>query len=143
MKSEWRLFGIITAFCFLVAPLYGWWTWANSGEPKTMEWVGVVGLVLVGLLTAMCAGFFLVVSRRIDARPEDRPDAEIDEGAGDLGFFSPGSYWPFGLAAAAFTAALGMVYMQIWLIAAGMIAIIFATGGLLFEYYTGSRRIAE
>jgi Cytochrome c oxidase subunit IV len=142
MKSEWRLFGIITLFCFLVAPLYAWWTWNNS-EPHIVEWVGVVALILTGLLTSMCAGFFLVVSRRIEPRPEDRPDAEIDEGAGDLGFFSPGSYWPFGLAAAAFTAGLGLVYMQIWLIAAGGAAIIFATGGLLFEYYTGSRRVAE
>lgn len=140
MKSEWRLFGIITLFCFLVAPLYAWWTNQDTG---TVEWVGVLGLVLTGLLTTMCAGFFLVVSRRIEPRPEDRPDAEIDEGAGDLGFFSPGSYWPFGLAAAAFTAALGLVYMQIWLVAAGLIAVIFATGGLLFEYYTGSRRVAE
>ena len=142
MKSEWRLFGIITLFCFLVAPLYAWWTWNNS-EPHIVEWVGVVGLILTGLLTSMCAGFFLVVSRRIEPRPEDRPDAEIDEGAGDLGFFSPGSYWPFGLALAAFTAALGLVYMQIWLIAAGGAAILVATGGLLFEYYTGSRRVPE
>jgi hypothetical protein len=142
MKSEWRLFGLITLFCFLVAPLYGWWTWRES-PTETVEWVGVVGLVLTGLLTSMCAGFFLVVSRRIEPRPEDRPDAEIDEGAGDLGFFSPGSYWPFGLAASAFTAGLGLVYMQIWLIAAGLIAVILATGGLLFEYYTGSRRVPE
>jgi hypothetical protein len=33
--------------------------------------------------------------------------------------------------------------MQIWLILAGAVAVIFATGGLLFEYYTGSRRVAE
>jgi hypothetical protein len=140
MRSEWRLFGFITLFCFIVAGIYAWWTNANGGG---VEWVGVVGLVLTGLLTLMCAGFFLVVSRRIEPRPEDRPEAEIHEGAGDLGFFSPGSYWPFGLAASAFTAGLGLVYMQIWLIAVGLIAVIFATGGLLFEYYTGSRRVAE
>jgi hypothetical protein len=35
------------------------------------------------------------------------------------------------------------VYMQIWLIAVGLIAVIVATGGLLFEYYTGSRRVPE
>jgi hypothetical protein len=140
VKSEWRLFGIITGFVFLVAPLYAWWTRANGGS---VEWVGTVALILTGLLTLMCGGFFLVVSRRIDPRPEDRADAEIDEGVGDLGFFSPGSYWPFGLAASAFAAALGIVYMQIWLIASGLIAVILATGGLLFEYYTGSRRSAE
>ena len=49
----------------------------------------------------MCGGFFWFVSRRIDPRPEDRQDAEIADGAGEIGFFSPGSYWPFGLALSA------------------------------------------
>jgi hypothetical protein len=142
MKSEWRLFGLLTGFCFLIAPLYAWWTNVNSGGAG-IEWVGTVALILTGLLTLMCGGFFLVVSRRIDPRPEDRPDGEIAEGAGDLGFFSPGSYWPFGLASACFVAALGMVYTQVWLISVGAAAIILATGGLLFEYYTGSRRGTE
>src|SRR5688572_14728976 len=117
MRSEWRLFGLITLFVALVTPLYAWWTDANSGS---VEWVGTVALVLTGTLTLMCGGFFLVVSRRIDPRPEDRPDAEIDEGAGDLGFFSPGSYWPFGIALAAFTTAIGLVYLQIWLVVTGI-----------------------
>jgi len=142
MRSEWRLFGVITLFVAVVTPLYAWWTNANSNGGG-IEWVGTTALVLTGLLTLMCAGFFLVVSRRIDPRPEDRPDAEIVEGAGELGFFSPGSYFPFGLAASCFVAAIGLVFMQLWLIAAGFAAIILATGGLLFEYYTGSRRSAE
>jgi hypothetical protein len=140
MKSEWKLFTVLTVFCFLVAPLYAWWTNLYGGS---VEWVGTVGLVLTGLLTLMCGAFFWIVSRRIDLRPEDRVDAEIDDGVGDLGFFSPGSYWPFGLALSAVIAALGLVYMQIWLILTGAVAIILATGGLLFEYYTGSRRSAE
>ena len=143
MRSEWRLFGIITGFCFIVAAIYAWWTKEMSPADLGVEWVGTVGLILTGLLTLMCGGFFLVVSRRIEPRPEDRADAEISEGVGDLGFFSPGSYWPFGLAASAFVMALGLVYMQIWLIIVGAAAVIFATGGLLFEYYTGSRRVAE
>ncbi len=67
----------------------------------------------------------------------------MSDGAGEVGFFSPGSYWPFGLALAALLAGIGLVYWQIWLVAAGMVAVLFATGGLLFEYYTGSRRAAE
>lgn len=140
MRSEWRLFGILTAFIFLVAPLYAWWTDITSGS---VEWVGTVALILTGVLLLMCGGFFLFVSRRIDPRPEDRTDAEIVEGAGEIGFFSPGSYFPFGIAAAAFVLGLGLVYMQIWLIAAAAIAVVVGTGGLLFEYYTGSRRGAE
>jgi hypothetical protein len=91
----------------------------------------------------MCTLYFWLVSRRIDPRPEDDPDAEMTDGAGEVGFFSPGSYWPFGLALAALVAGLGLVYWQVWLIAAGIIGVLGATGGLLFEYYTGARRAAE
>jgi hypothetical protein len=91
----------------------------------------------------MCFGYFAFVASRIDPRPEDRSDAEIADGAGEVGFFSPGSYWPFGLALAALVAGLGLVYWQVWLLAVGMLAVLAATGGLLFEYYTGARRAAE
>jgi cytochrome c oxidase subunit IV len=142
MKSEYKLFGVVAAFLFVAATVYGWWSWVES-DPHRMEWIGVVALVLAGLLCFMCGFYFWFVSRRIEPRPEDRPDAEIVDGAGEIGFFSPGSYWPLGLAAAAAITGLGMVFWQVWLIAVGMVAILVATGGLLFEYYTGSRRSAE
>ena len=140
MRSEYKLFGILTAFLYLACGVYAWWTWYDSGR---VEWIGTLALALTGLLTLMCGGYFWFVSRRIDPRPEDRPDAEMSDGAGEVGFFSPGSYWPFGLGVAALTAGLGLVYWQIWLLAAGLIAVLLATGGLLFEYYSGSRRAAE
>jgi hypothetical protein len=140
MKSEWRLFGLITAFLYLAAAVYGWWT---KYSLHGVEWIGTVALILSGLLTGMCTLYFWLVSRRIDPRPEDDPDAEMTDGAGEVGFFSPGSYWPFGLALAALVAGLGLVYWQTWLIAVGLIAVLMATGGLLFEYYTGARRAAE
>jgi hypothetical protein len=89
----------------------------------------------------MCGGYFWFVSRRIDPRPEDRDDAEISDGAGEVGFFSPGSYFPFGIAVAALVAGIGLVYMQWWLIGVGLIAVLVTTAGLLFEYYTGARRV--
>jgi hypothetical protein len=140
MKSEWKLFGLISAFLFVAATVYAFWTQGAQGR---VEWTGSVALVLSGLLCTMCFGYFWFVSRRIDARPEDRPDAEVADGAGEVGFFSPGSYWPFGLALAALVGGIGLVYWQIWLLALGMLAVLGATGGLLFEYYSGSRRAAE
>ncbi|HEV7898885.1 MAG TPA: cytochrome c oxidase subunit 4 [Planosporangium sp.] len=142
MKSEYRLFAVIAGFLFAMSAVYGYWTWYDSATHR-MEWIGVVALILSGLLCTMCGGYFWFISRRIDLRPEDRADAEIAEGAGELGFFAPGSYWPFGLALAATLAGLGMVFWAPWLIATGMAAVVIATGGLLFEYYTGSRRSAE
>src|SRR5690349_18567634 len=142
MKSEYKLFSLIAGFLFAAAAVYAYWTYASS-SPHHMEWIGVVALILSGLLCSMCGGYFWFVARRIDLRPEDRADAEIAEGAGEIGFFSPGSYWPFSLALSATIAGFGMVIWAPWLIAIGMVAVIMATGGLLFEYYTGTRRGAE
>ncbi|GAB3811679.1 cytochrome c oxidase subunit 4 [Micromonospora zhanjiangensis] len=140
MKSEWRVFSIVAFFLLAVAGIYAGWTYGFNGH---LEWIGSVALLLSFLLCSMLAGFFWFVSRRIDLRPEDRPDADISEGAGEVGFFSPGSYWPFGLALAATIAGLGLVFWQAWLIGVGAIAVIFSACGLLFEYYSGTRRTAE
>ncbi|MGC5051822.1 cytochrome c oxidase subunit 4 [Micromonospora sp. DT48] len=141
MKTEWRIFLIIAGFLLFATFLYGGWTWAESDG--RIEWIGTVALLLSFLLCAMCGGFFWFVSRRIDLRPEDRPDAEISDGAGEIGFFSPGSYWPFGLALAAALAGLGLAFWQFWLLGLGAVAVIMAACGLLFEYYSGTRRTAE
>ena len=140
MRTEYKIFTLVGVFCFGAALVYGLWT---DGESGGVEWVGTVALILSGLLCSMCGGFFWFVARRIDPRPEDRPDAEIYEGAGEIGFFSPGSYWPVGLALSAAIAAMGLVFWMWWLIALGMIMVIFAACGLLFEYYSGTRQPAE
>jgi hypothetical protein len=103
--------------------------------------VGVAALILSGGLVGIPGGFFWFVSRRIDPRPEDRSDAEIAESAGELGFFSPGSYWPVTLAGAASVIGLALSFVQIWLLIVGVLFLMFAIGGLLFEYYIGGRRV--
>jgi len=140
LKTEYKIFAGVAAFLFGAAAVYGSYTY---GEVGNLEWIGFVALILSGLLCSMCGGFFWFVARRIDLRPEDREDGEIAEGAGEIGFFSPGSYWPFGIALAASTAGLGLVFWQVWLVALGLIMVIFGACGLLFEYYSGSRHPAE
>jgi hypothetical protein len=140
VKTEYKIFAGVAGFLFSTAIVYGLWTRGQTGH---LEWIGTVALVLSGLLCSMCGGFFWFVSRRIDPRPEDRLDAEMAEGAGEIGFFSPGSYWPFGLALAAAIAGLGLVFLMWWLIALGLILVVFAACGLLFEYYSGTRHTVE
>ncbi|GGM64867.1 cytochrome c oxidase polypeptide 4 [Micromonospora sonchi] len=142
MKTEWRIFLSIAAFLLFTAVLYGAWTYGEAGAGR-IEWIGTVALLLSATLCTMCGGFFWFVARRIDLRPEDRPDGEIADGAGEVGFFSPGSYWPMGLALSATIGGFGLVYWQLWLLGLGAIAVIFAACGLLFEYYSGTRRTAE
>lgn len=133
MKLEAYLFSGTAAFLFGSAVVYGIF---SDGEP-----VGVASLVLSGGLCIIVGGFFWFVTRRIDPRPEDRKDAEIAEGAGEIGFFSPGSYWPVGLAASAALVGISLAYYYWWLILVGVSALLVAVSGLLFEYY--SRANAE
>jgi hypothetical protein len=140
MKTEARVFLVIAVFCWLAAGLYGWWTDHDQGH---IEVAGLAALILSGGLLGISGSFFWFVSRRIDARPEDRPDAEIAEGAGELGFFSPGSYWPVGIAAVAMVTGLGLAFFQIWLVIVGVLGIMFTAGGLLFEYYVGGNRVVR
>jgi hypothetical protein len=137
MRVEARIFLAIAVFLWLVSVMYGIWTDQTQGH---VEVAGLAALILSGGLLFIAGSFFWFVSRRIDPRPEDREDADIAEGAGDLGFFSPGSYWPFGLALAATTAGVGLAFMQIWLVFVAVIGILGTVGGMLFEYYTGGRR---
>ena len=52
-----------------------------------------------GRLMALIIGtFFRFIARRLDTRPEDYDDAEVADGAGELGFFSPHSWWPLLIA---------------------------------------------
>jgi hypothetical protein len=128
VKVEALIFNIIALFCATAAVVYGLW----SKEP-----IGTTALVLSGGLTGLIGGFFWFVSRRIDARPEDRKDADIADGAGELGFFSPGSYWPLGLALSTALMGLALAFFYSWLILIAGVALLITIGGLLFEYYVG------
>jgi hypothetical protein len=136
MKMEARIFLWIALFCFVLAGVYAWWSNHDLGE---VEAAGTAALILSGGLCGLAGSFFWFVSRRIDPRPEDRNDAEIAEGAGELGFFSPGSYWPIGIALAATVTGFGMALVQFWLLGLGVVLVLISVGGLLFEYYAGSR----
>ena len=140
MKTEYKIFLGVAGFLFSAATLYAFWTHGATGH---LEWIGFVALILSGLLCTMCGSFFWFVSQRIEPRPEDREDGEIAEGAGEIGFFSPGSYWPFGIALAASVAGLGLVFWMWWLIAVGLVMVIVAASAMLFEYYSGTRHTAE
>lgn len=129
MKIEAFIFLIVAVFAFVMSVVYGVF---SSGEP-----VGTAALVLSGGLMLIVGGYFWFVSRRIDPRPEDRKDAVIAEGAGELGFFSPGSYWPIGLAGGAAIMGIALAFYYIWLIVIAGVLVLVMVSGLLFEYYTG------
>lgn len=128
MKFETRLFLGLTPFFVPVALGYGWW---SGWEP-----VGTAALLLVGGLVAMIGVYLGLVSRRIDARPEDDPFGEIDQGAGELGVFSPGSWWPLVAAAGAAITFLSLA-VGWWLIVIGLAIGTIGLVGWVMEYSRG------
>jgi hypothetical protein len=133
MRTEWRVFGVLCGLFFAFAIMYAIWTRVEGGG---VEVIGTTALVLSGGLALIIGSYFWFIARRIDPRPEDRLDSDIAEGAGELGFFSPGSYWPITLAGAAAVAGIGLAFSEWWLLAVGIVGVALAVGGLLFEYYT-------
>ncbi|SDN59759.1 cytochrome c oxidase subunit 4 [Allokutzneria albata] len=128
MRTEARIFDLVTAFCLVAAIGYGVW----SHEP-----VGTVAISLTGGLTLIVGTYLRFVARRIEQRPEDNVDAEVSDGAGELGFFSPGSYWPFGLALAAAFTGVSLAFFEPWMIGIGVVVVLIMVAGLLFEYHVG------
>jgi Cytochrome c oxidase subunit IV len=128
VKVEALIFNGIAVFCFVLAVVYGLW----AREP-----IGTTALVLSGGLSVLVGGFFWFVSRRIDPRPEDLKDAEIADGAGELGFFPPASYWPLGIALSAGLMGVALAFFYPWLIITAAAALLITVGGLLFEFYVG------
>jgi hypothetical protein len=143
MGAALRLFLILTVFCFAAAvgyTLWGIWdpTFGDQANGGHFEYVGSVGLLLVGVLSALITVYLFIQRRaqRGEELPEDRWDAEIDDGDAEQGFFSPWSWWPVSLVGSAALMFLGLAIGNwICFIAVPLVAI--SLIGLLFEYQRG------
>ncbi|GAA1475277.1 cytochrome c oxidase subunit 4 [Corynebacterium felinum] len=98
------------------------------------EWAGGVSMILATLLSLMLAGYLHFTDNRIDILPEDWEEAEISDGAGTLGFFSPFSIWPAAMSGAVAVLGFGIVFMHYWMIIIGAILLIYTTTMLNLQY---------
>ena len=137
MRANTILFWILAAFFGVAASLYGFWTWIDDSDPG-MEPAGTVALALTTVLAAFIAFYLGRVHKAQGAElPEDRLDANIDDGDAELGFFSPWSWWPIMLAASAALLFLGLA-IGFWIayiaVGIGLISLV----GWVYEYYRGN-----
>ena len=129
MKIEsWIFLGGVFFFA-PIAVIYGYMTnWS--------EWVGFLALLMLVGLSAMVGWYLLFTAKRIGPRPVDRVDGEIHENAGDIGMFSPWSWWPLVLAGSAAIAFLGIaVGWWVFYIGAGLSVV--GLVGWVYEYSRG------
>lgn len=136
MKTNATLFWILAVFFFVVDAIYVYWSLVDPAHGK-VEWAGTMAIGLCGVLSAFIA-FYIGRSHSAQGGelPEDRLDANIDDGDAEQGFFSPWSWWPIMLAASAAMVFLG-VAVGIWISFIGAGIAVVSLVGWIYEYYRG------
>ena len=136
MGTNVRLFWILTGFFFLADAIYIVWSLLDPNHMK-IEWVGTIAIGLSGILAGLIA-FYIgrIYSSQSGELPEDRLDANIDDGDAEQGHFSPWSWWPIILAGAAALTVLGLAVGP-WISFIGASILVVALVGWVYEYYRG------
>jgi hypothetical protein len=125
MKASWKLFGGLSVFYVIMTVIY----WQIGGEE-----VGIAGMLLSACLAGMVGFYVWFTQKRIGVTlPEDNLTAEIADGAGELGFYSPHSWWPLPVAVSACVFALGLI-IGWWLSLIGLGALVISIIGMVTEY---------
>ncbi|MGD0559411.1 MAG: cytochrome c oxidase subunit 4 [Streptosporangiaceae bacterium] len=105
--------------------------WYVSKEPT-----GATALALAVALAFLIGFYLLFTGRRLPVRPEDNPEGEIAEGTGEIGFFSPHSWWPLWVGLSGAVMFLGFA-IGWWLFLIGALLVFLSAIGFVFEYYRG------
>src|SRR5512139_1577844 len=111
MKIETFIFGVNAVFFTLVAPAY----WFIAKDPT-----GTAALTMTALLTGLVTFYLGFHASKMEPRPEDTHTAEIADGAGELGFFPPYSWWPLWAAATAAVSVYALAFAAWWLFVIGL-----------------------
>ena len=120
----------VAAFFGLVGIVYWFWSYDGTTSGGTMM---LIGTTLLGFVPG---SYYLWWSHRMKPRPEDRPDATMEDGAGVIGSFPASSIWPFVLGMGLFLMVLSMVF-GLWLIAPGASLVVSAAIGVTVESRRG------
>jgi hypothetical protein len=125
MKVSWQLFIGLSVFYVLMTIIY----WQVGGEP-----VGIGGMLLAAALAGMVGFYVWFTQRRIgQILPEDNLTALISDGAGDLGFYSPHSWWPLPVALSMCALTLSLI-IGWWLTVISLGALVISIIGMVTEY---------
>ncbi len=125
MKANWKLFTFLSVFYVAMTIIY----WLIGGEP-----VGVTGMILAACLAGMVGFYLWFTQKRIGfAIPSDNDDAEIADDAGELGFYSPHSWWPLPVALSATALSLGLI-IGWWLVLIALGTLVISIIGMVTEY---------
>lgn len=134
MKTNIAVLYVLAAYFAVLTAVYTVWAHIEWGHT---EWVGSIAIALSAVLSIFIA-FYLQIQNKNQGGilPEDRLDAEIDDGDPELGYFSPWSWWPVFLAGGAALAMVGMS-VGVWVALYALPLVLVGLVGWTYEYYRG------
>lgn len=138
MTANVRMFWALCGFFAVACVEYTVWGLLDPFHYK-VEWAGTITLGLCAALFALIAFYLARVRSSLGTTilPEDRVDADIDDGDPEQGFFSPWSWWPISAAAGASLVFLGLA-AGFWIAFIGAAVTVLGVIGWVYEYYRGS-----
>ena len=135
MKTNIAVLWVLTAYFVALSAIYTVWAIIDTGQ---VEWVGSIAIALSAGLAGFIAFYLQLVKKNQGGElPEDRYDAEIDEGDPEIGHFSPWSWWPFTLAAGTAVVFLG-ISVGFWVSMYAVPIVLVALIGWVYEHYRGN-----
>ena len=137
MRSNVVIWWLLSGFFLLCTVVYVGWGLAYYGGH--IEWVGAVALLFTAFMAALIAFYVQLVHKGQHGveLPEDRLDADIDDGETEQGEFSPWSWWPLVLGSAVAVGAVSLATAHFLIpVAAGLLIV--ALFGWVYEYYRGN-----
>jgi hypothetical protein len=134
MKANVIMWFGMTAFFALITGVYAvWWFVSHGGG---WEPIGTSALAMLTFMSIFLTFYLWKTDRTQGLVPEDRPDANIEDGESELGFFSPWSWWPLfvgsasGLAFASLAVGSWLTFIAVPLALIGVV-------GFVFEHHRG------
>lgn len=134
MKTTARLLFLLGGSFLAVDAVYFYWSY----RADNIELIGLLTMGLSGILCLLLAFYFgqAVRAGGPELWPEDRPDADVDDGDPEMGFFNPHSWWPFMLAAACTIVFAGLA-VSAWIVLFAVPLLVISLVGRVFENYRG------
>jgi hypothetical protein len=135
MKTNINVMWVLTAYFVVLTIIYTVWAIIDTSE---VEWVGTIAIGLSAGLSGLIGYYLQLVKKNQGGElPEDRLDADIDDGDPELGHFSPWSWWPVTMAFG-----LGIVFLGIsvgfWVAMYAVPLVLVALVGWVYEHYRGN-----
>jgi len=103
------------------------------GEYGAVEPIGTAAMGLLVILSVFIAYYLYSGMKRSATLPEDRNDSNIEDESGEMGFYSPWSWWPLALGIALATLFTGLAVGS-WVVFIAIPFALVSVIGFVFEY---------